>query len=91
MGRPVSLSGRAEAEASLSDFLVSPSGSLAAYRSNESAVNEIYIRSLPDPGMQMLVSQGGGAVPSSSPDASTLYCTRASGAAEGAFMAVRLE
>ena len=70
-------SARAEAylssEADLRRIVVSPDGSLAAYRSNESGANEIYIRSFPDPGERTIVSQGGGVVPFWSPDGNTLY------------------
>ncbi len=56
--------------------MVSPDGTLAAYRSNESGQNEIYIRSFPEPGERTIVSQGGGDVPFWSPDGNTLYYTR---------------
>ena len=78
-------------EASLFDLLVSPDGSLAAYRSNESGQDEIYIRSFPDPGVQTVVSQGGGAVPFWSPDGNTLYYARNEGGGEVTFMAARLQ
>ena len=61
------------AEADLRRIAVSPDGSLAAYRSDESGQDEIYIRSFPDPGERTLVSQGGGTVPFWSPDGNTLY------------------
>ena len=50
-------------EADLQRISVSPDGTLAAYRSDESGIGEIYIRSFPDPGERTLVSQGGGVVP----------------------------
>ena len=78
-------------EANLFDLLVSPDGSLAAYRSNESGVNEVYIRSFPDPGERAVVSQGGGHVPFWSPDGNTLYYWRNDGAGMGTFMAARLQ
>ena len=60
-------------QADLRSISVSPDGTLAAYRSNESGDDEIYIRSFPEPGERTLVSQGGGAVPFWSPDGNTLY------------------
>ena len=73
-------------EADLRRVVVSPDGSLAAYRSNESGVNEIYIRSFPDPGERTVVSQGGGSAPNWSPDGNTLYYTPGQ-----PFMAARLQ
>ena len=63
-------------EADLRSMVVSPDGTLAAYRSNESGVGEIYVRSFPEPGARTIVSQGGGNVPYWSPDGNTLYYTR---------------
>ena len=60
-------------EADLERISVSPDGTLAAYRSNESGQDEIYIRSFPDPGERTVVSQGRGDVPFWSPDGNTLY------------------
>ncbi|MCH7935347.1 MAG: serine/threonine-protein kinase, partial [Gemmatimonadetes bacterium] len=60
-------------ESDLRYMVVSPDGTLAAYRSNESGQNEIYIRSFPEAGAQTIVSQGGGDVPFWSPDGNTLY------------------
>ena len=60
-------------EADLQRILVSPDGTLAAYRSDESGQDEIYIRSFPAPGERTIVSQGGGALPFWSPDRNTLY------------------
>ncbi len=75
-------------EADLERISVSPDGTLAAYRSNESGIDEIYIRSFPDPGVRTVVSQGGGAVPFWSPDGNTLYYAVGPGQP---FMAARLE
>ena len=50
-------------EADLERISVSPDGTLAAYRSDESGEDEIYIRSFPDPGERTVVSQGGGGAP----------------------------
>ena len=87
-------SARAEAylssEADLRYIVVSPDGTLAAYRSNESGQSEIYIRSFPDPGERTIVSQGGGDVPFWSPDGNTLYYGRPD--PDGAtFTAARIE
>ena len=60
-------------EASLRRISVSPDGTLAAYRSNESGAQQIYIRSFPVPGERTLVSQGGGTSPNWAPDGNTLY------------------
>ena len=76
------------AEADLRRIAVSPDGSLAAYRSDESGQDEIYIRSFPDPGERTLVSQGGGTVPFWSPDGNTLYYATGFGQP---FMAARLQ
>ena len=88
-------SARAEAylssEADLERIVVSPDGALAAYRSNESGQDEIYIRSFPDPGERTIVSQGGGGIPFWSPDGNTLYYARGAGGGEGTFMAARLQ
>jgi Tol biopolymer transport system component len=60
-------------EAELSDFAVSPDGRLAAYQSNQSGTEEIYVRGFPDPGEPTIVSHGGGGIPFWSPDGRTLY------------------
>jgi len=60
-------------EAHLGEPLVSPDGGLAAYVSDESGIEELYVRSFPDPGEPTIVSHGGGGVPSWSPDGRTLY------------------
>ena len=60
-------------EAYLSDIVVSPDGELAAYQSNESGAEEVYVRRFPDPGEPTVVSRGGGGIPAWSPDGSTLY------------------
>ena len=72
---PDNPSGKAylSSEASLTNISVSPDGTLAAYRSNESGPYEIYLRSFPDPGERTVVSQGGGSAPNWSPDGNTLY------------------
>ena len=78
-------------EADLRRIVVSPDGTLAAYASNESGQNEIYIRSFPDAGERTVVSQGGGLVPFWSPDGNTLYYARAEATGEGTVMAARIQ
>jgi serine/threonine-protein kinase len=75
-------------EANLRRIVVSPDGGLAAYRSNESGTDEIYIRSFPNPGERTVVSRGGGAIPYWSPDGRTLYYQAGNGRA---LVAARLQ
>ena len=74
-------------EADLNDIMVSPDGTLAAYTSDETGTDEVYIRSFPEPGERTLVSQGGGEYPFWSPDGNTVYywTLGAIGGAEGDF------
>ena len=74
-------------EADLRYMVVSPDGTLAAYRSNESGRNEIYVRSFPEPGGLTIVSEGGGSDAFWSPDGNTLYYARS----PGVFTAARIE
>jgi Tol biopolymer transport system component len=74
-------------ESNLRYMVVSPDGNLAAYRSNESGKNEIYIRSFPLAGPPTKVSQDGGEIPFWSPDGDKIYYTTSN----GAMMAARLE
>ena len=62
-----------EAEADLDDVMVSPDGDLAAYVSNESGTDEVYVRSFPEARQPEIVSQGGGVFPLWSPDGNTIY------------------
>ena len=79
-------------EANLRGIVVSPDGTLAAYSSNESGNNEIYIRSFPNPGERTVVSQGGGHVPFWSPDGNSVYYTRPEvGGAASTLMIARLQ
>ncbi len=64
---------------------------MAAYHSDESGTNEVYIRSFPDPGERTAVSQGGGMAPSWSPDGSTVYYWRPESGEDFTFMAGRLQ
>ena len=59
--------------ADLDDIVISRDGSLAAYTSDETGTDEVYIRSFPEPGAATMVSQGGGASPSWSLDGNTVY------------------
>ena len=77
-------------EAGLSSIKVSRDGTLAAYVSNESGTNEVYIRSFPDPGERTPVSQGGGVNPYWSPDGNTVYYWR-NDAGALTFMAARVQ
>ena len=79
-----------ESEAGLLRVAVSPDGTLAAYRSNESGQNEIYVRSFPDPGERTVVSEGGGDTPFWSPDGNTLYYSRGAFLG-GTFKAARIQ
>ena len=74
-------------EADLRYMVVSPDGTLAAYRSNESGRNEIYVRSFPEPGGLTIASEGGGSDAFWSPDGNTLYYARS----PGVFTAARIE
>ena len=62
-----------EAEADLDDVTVSPDGGLAAYTSDESGADVVYVRSFPEARQPGIVSQGGGAMPLWSPDGNTIY------------------
>ena len=81
-------------EADLDDMVVSRDGTLAAYVSNETGSDEVYIRSFPEPGERTLVSQGGGVHPFWSPDGNTVfYWTLSGGGGAGGddiFIAARI-
>ena len=77
-------------EADLDDMVVSRDGTLAAYASNESGGDEVYIRSFPEPGERTLVSQGGGGHPFWSPDGTTVFYWIVSGAVDDVFIAARI-
>ncbi len=78
-------------EAGLGSIKVSRDGTLAAYDSDESGANEVYIRSFPDPGERTPVSQGGGVAPSWSPDGNTVYYWRIESPVVLTLMAARIQ
>jgi eukaryotic-like serine/threonine-protein kinase len=51
----------------------SPSGKWVAYVSNESGLNEVYVRAFPDAGTKVQISVGGGEEPAWSRSGQTLY------------------
>jgi serine/threonine protein kinase/Tol biopolymer transport system component len=51
----------------------SPDGSLIVYQSNESGINQIYVRPYPDTGGRWQISTGGGAYPRWSGDGTELF------------------
>jgi serine/threonine-protein kinase len=55
------------------DMLISPSGRLLAYQSDESGRQEVYLRPVPGPGPRVPVSVNGGFRPAWSPDGRTLF------------------
>ena len=57
----------------LEDVVVSPAGGWAAYQSDETGMEEVYVRSFQNPRQQVSVSQGGGQFPRWSADGKTLY------------------
>jgi Tol biopolymer transport system component len=77
-------------EADLDHIKVSPDGTLAAYTSDESGREEVYIRSFPDPGEGTLVSEGLAEYPFWSPDGDIVYYWRDDGPVS-TFMAVRIQ
>ena len=80
-------------EADLYDIVVSRDGAFAAYGSNESGVDEVYIRSFPEPGARTPVSQGGGQFPIWSPDGNTVFywTLPQPGGGQATFMAARMQ
>ena len=74
-------------EADLQRITISPDGRLAAYRSDESGEDALYVRSFPTPGGRTIVSPGGG-VPAWSPDGGTLYAFTGR---NGPVLAIRLQ
>jgi hypothetical protein len=60
-------------EANLAPIAISPDGTLAAYGSDETGSNDVYVRGFPSPGERTVVSRGGGRSVWWSPDGLTLY------------------
>jgi Tol biopolymer transport system component len=56
---------------------LSPDGRWAAYTSNESGQDEIYVRAVPEPAGRWQVSSGGGTEPLWASDGRTIYYRRA--------------
>jgi Tol biopolymer transport system component len=52
---------------------ISPNGARVAYVSDESGVEEVYVRAFPDPVGQLRVSESGGTDPAWAPDGSAVY------------------
>ena len=80
-------------DVNLRDIVVSPDGDLAAYTSDETGSNDVYIRSFPVFGERTPVSRGGGEFPFWSPDGDTVYYWTLSGTGGGgrdAFVAARI-
>jgi serine/threonine-protein kinase len=68
-------------EADLERIVVSPDGTLAAYRSDESGQDALYVRSFPTPGERTIVYSGGSLAGMAwSPDGGTLYAFTGSSA-----------
>ena len=78
-------------EADLDHIVISPDGTLAAYHSNQSGRDEVYLRSFPEAREPTLVSAGGGMWPQWSPDGSTVYYWTIPSGGASTFMATRLQ
>jgi dipeptidyl aminopeptidase/acylaminoacyl peptidase len=76
-------------ESELEDVAISPDLALAAYTSDETGVEEVYVRSFPTPRQPVRVSDGGGDYPRWSPDGDVLYYWR--NAPEDTLFAVRVQ
>ena len=79
-----------ESEADLDDITVSPDGAWAAYQSIETGIEEIYVRSFPEPRQRIPVSDGGGQFPRWSPDGRTIYYWHAENAPVDTLYAARI-
>jgi serine/threonine-protein kinase len=75
-------------EADLQRITVSPDGTLAAYRSDESGQEALYVRSFPAPGEGTMVYAGDGAGLSWSPDGGVLHAFTGS---NGPVISIRLQ
>ncbi len=62
-----------QSESYLFDFEVAPGGGLVAYASFETGTMEVHVRSFPEPGGRIPVSNGAGWAPRWSPDGNTIY------------------
>jgi eukaryotic-like serine/threonine-protein kinase len=62
-----------ESEADNDDITVSRDGAWAAYQSDESGDEALFVRSFPTPGRPVRISEGEGQFPRWSPDGETLY------------------
>jgi serine/threonine-protein kinase len=60
-------------EADVDDVAISPDGRWAAYQSDETDLEEVYVNSFPEPSRAFRVTEGGGQFPRWSPDGRTLY------------------
>jgi len=80
-----------EQEWDFEHIMVSPDGDLAAYVSNESGSDEVYIRSFPDLGERTPVSLGGGWYPLWSPDGNTVYYSAPPTVTSVTFWAARIQ
>jgi len=78
-------------EADLEGITVSPDGRLAAYRSEESGREVLYVRSFPVPGERTVIAQGDGLILGWSPDGQTLYWVLAQTRDTGPLYATRLQ
>jgi serine/threonine-protein kinase len=78
-------------EADLDEIKVSRDGTLAAYASDETGIDEVYIRSFPNPGERTPVSQGGGSNPFWSPDGNTVYYWAPEVNGQDTFIAARIQ
>ena len=80
-----------DSDVSLDRIAVSRDGAIAAYQSNESGTNEVYVRGFPEPGERTLVSRGGGRSLFWAPDGRTLYYWTQTNAFTRHFMAARIQ
>ena len=78
-------------EADLDAIVISPDGTLAAYHSNQSGRDEVYLRSFPEPREPTLVSERGGRFPQWSPDGRTVYYWTIPSGGASTFMAARVQ
>ena len=77
-------------ESDLDDIVISRDGTHAAYGSNESGRDEVYIRTFPTPGQHIQVSREGAQYPFWSPDLGVLHYWREERNGRMTFMAAHL-